>query len=309
MWLVLGCVTSAPQAAPVPVAPVLADPVPTSPPPAPALEPLPAGAFRREIAPGLVVAAYDPPEIHPADYAVAEAGALDGTDQRLFVVTIDLDRYQLRYLSSRDRTRNTERTSADVWADRHDLAVAWNPGMFEPDGRATGYTRDGAFHGQDQVRKGSLYRAWFVVAGTSAAVVDQIPSSGGWSALPETLRTKLDAASFVTQSLPILRDGAPAYPPRKNLWSELCFGADRDGNVVVVFSRWPYEMRELGARIAALDLGIVGLVHGEGGPEATLVVRAPGLEWVWVGSYETGFSDDGNTSAWSLPAILGARPR
>lgn len=313
MWTLFVACGSPPapaEAAP----PAVPAPVPA---PSPVPEPIPAGTFRRELAPGLGIAAYDPPPPPTGlSFSTPDLGALKNADRRLFVVTIDPARYDVRYLSSRDVSLGTERMAADAWAERFDLAVAWNPGMFEPDDAATGYTRGAAFVGQPQVRRNSLYRAWFVVHDRVAAVMDQIPGPGAGegrygpvSALPAAFRAELDTATFATQSLPILRDGAPSYPARENQWSELCFGTDRDGRVVVVFSRWPYEMRELGYRVAGLGLGIEGLVHGEGGPEATLVVRAGGVTWQWVGSYETGFWDDGNHAAWSLPAVLGAARR
>ncbi len=145
-------------------------------------------------------------------------------------------------------------------------------------------------------------------------MLDLVPpaSKGPWAGvelLPDDVRDELGRHDLVVQSLPILRGGAPAYPARENHWSELAFGVDDRGHVLVVFSRYPYEMRELGARIAALGIGARDLVHGEGGPEASLVVRAGGIELVRFGSYETGFWDDSNDRPWPLPGVIGARPR
>lgn len=302
MWLAIAACAAPPPTVAVPAPPPASEPAP---------EPIPTGPFRRELAPGLVVAAYDPPPLPAGSgpFAAPDPGLDD--DRRLFVVTVDLQQHALVYLSTKDDALGAERMPADAWAARYDLQVAFNPGMFEPDDAPTGYTRAGEHPRQPELRRTGMYRGWFV-AGGQAMVLDQRPPSGegrygSFSELPATFRSRIASASFVTQSLPILRDGAPVYPPRGNVWSELCFGADRDGRLVIVFSRWPYEMRELGARVAALGIGVDALVHGEGGPEATLVVRAGGVDWRWVGSYETGFSDGSNTRAWSLPAVLGVR--
>ncbi len=310
----LACGHPPPPPAPDPLPP---EPVPVAlaPPPAPVIEPLPtAGPFRRELAPGLVVAAYDPPEIPDAGYSRPPAEAVATTDRRLFVVTIDPAHYQLRYLSILDDAVTPHHKTAEEWARDYDLHVAFNPGMFEPRYEPTGYTRSGAFVPQPLVRSHRLYRGWFV-AGETVSVVDQVPppassgTYGSYDEVPAEVRARFDAAELVSQSLPVLLGGKAAYPARKNQWSELAYGADRDGRLVVVFSRYPYEMRELGARVAALDLGIDGLVHGEGGPEASLVVRAGGVELITMGSYETGFYDDRNTRQWALPAVVGVRPR
>jgi hypothetical protein len=273
------------------------------------------GPFTEQLAPGLVVSALVPPEIADAAFSRPPLAEVATTDRRLFVVTIDPARFELRYHSVLE-AEGPRAMDAEAWADREGLVVAWNPGMFEPDHRATGYTRAGAFASQASVRRNGLYRSWFVVApgGGPAAVLDQVPPKGqgtygALEELPAPFRERIAGADLVVQSLPILRGGAPAYPPRKNQWSELCYGVDRQGRVVVVFSRYPYEMRELGARLAALGIALDGLLHGEGGPEASLVVRVGGETWARMGSYETGFSGDDNRRLWALPSVLGAAPR
>ena len=317
----LAC-TSAPAEPPAPpesadeVAPE-AEPEPVAAPQPPPPEPLPTeGTFRREVVPGIVVAAYDPPDVPDPGFTKPPADQLTRTDPRLFVVTVDPTLHELTYLSRRDPSLSPTHGSIDAlaWAEQHDLEVVFNPGMFEPDGRATGYTRAGSFVGQEQVRRNGLYRSWFVVDDGVVSMRDIVApkGSGRYAAmdeLPAQTVASLAGAELVSQSLSIVRGGRGVYPPRKNQWSELAYGVDDEGRLVVVFSRFPYEMRELGARIAALDLGIEHLLHGEGGPEASLVVRAGGIEWVQMGSYETGFYGDDNHHLWSLPAVIGVRPK
>ncbi len=281
-------------------------------------EPIPAaGAFFRELAPGLTLAAYDRPVIAGA-FSRPDPAAVADCDPRLFVVTIDPVKYELVYAHGGAPEGDGRLRTGPAWAALLDAHVVFNPGMFEPDGSGTGYSRGTTYTSQSQVRRNALYRGWFVAEpgdGPAAArVIDAVPPKGGgtyapFADLPAGERTALERYGVVLQSLSVMREGKPSYPPRKNQWSELAFGADAQGRAVVVFSRHPYEMRELGALVAALDLGIRDLVHGEGGPEATLAIRVDGLEWLAVGSYETGFYDDSNRVAWGLPAVLAARPR
>jgi hypothetical protein len=261
--------------------------------------------------PGLQVAAYEPAPIADEDFSDPDPAAVRDTDRRLFVVTIDPARYELVYLSKLSSDHGP--LTADEWAKKHSLQVAWNPGMFEPSGQGTGYTRGIGFTSQPEVRRQSLYRAWFV-AQPGAAVLDQVPARGeglygAISEQPAPFVQQLTGHGLVIQSLALMREGRAVYPPRDKQWSELAYGVDDKGRVVIVFSRYPYEMRELGERIEALKLGIVGLLHGEGGPEASLVVRVDGVELIQIGSYETGFFDDSNEHLWPLPAVMGARPR
>jgi hypothetical protein len=277
-------------------------------------EPLPVtGPFVRELAPGLRVAAYEPPPVPDEDFSDPDPEAVRDTDRRLFVVTIDPARYELVYLSKLDPALQTGSLSADEWAKRHALQVAWNPGMFEPGGAGTGYTRSPALTSQPKVRRNGMYRAWFV-AEPGAAVLDQVPVRGeglygALSEQPAAFVQQLSGYGLVSQSLALMREGRAVYPSRDKQWSELAYGVDDQGRAVIVFSRYPYEMRELGRRLEALKLGIVGLLHGEGGPEASLVVRVDGVELLRAGSYETGFFDDSNQRLWPLPAVMGARPR
>jgi hypothetical protein len=319
VWLLLACGPS-PTVAPfvVPAAEPAA-PAPAPPPAPPPPRTVPAGAFTLEVEPGLTLAAYDPPEIADGGYSKPDVTTLGDTDRRLFVVTVDPAAFEVVYLSARDPAVGAGPAVGAAWARTNDLAVAWNPGMFEPDGRATGYTRAGAFVGQEQVRRNRQYSAWFVGEPVrdglpAAATLAQAPPQGSGSYapvgdLPAAFADQLAGYGFVSQSLAIVEDGKVVYPARKNQWSELAFGTDDHARIVVVFSRWPYEMRELGARVQALGLGVVSLMHGEGGPEATLVVRIDGVDWVQCGSYETGFWDGSNLQAWPIPAVMGVRAR
>lgn len=305
------------EPAPAPMVPAVAE-VP-APEPAPATpEPIPAeGAFLRELAPGLTLAAYARPVI-AGEFSKADPAAVAGCDPRIFVVTIDPARYELVYAHGSAPEGDGHLRTGPAWGALLDAHVVFNPGMFEPDGSGTGYSRGASYTSQPKVRRNAMYRGWFVAGPADgpaeARVLDIVPPKGSGTYaplddLPVDARTALGGYGVVLQSLSILRDGAASYPPRRNQWSELAFGADARGRTVVVFSRFPYEMRELGALVGALDLGIRDLVHGEGGPEATLAIRVDGLEWLAVGSYETGFYDDSNRVAWGLPAVLAARPR
>lgn len=257
---------------------------------------------KHELAPGLTLYRLPPPPIPDAGYSEPVAAGLSpGLDPAITVLIIDPARYELVYLSVLDDSVDQRLGATAVdWVEQQGLVAAWNPGMFEPGYKATGYTRTGDFTSQPKVKKHSMYDSFFVAG----------PRKEGLPAA-DVLHDAdhLDDWDLVAQSLTILRDGRPAYPPRTKQWSELAFGTDDEGHIVVAFSRYPYEMREFGARVAALDLGIQQLVHGEGGPEASLVLRTEEVQLQYMGSYETGFYDDSNGRLWSLPNIMGVRAR
>jgi len=62
-------------------------------------------------------------------------------------------------------------------------------------------------------------------------------------------------------------------------------------------------------RLLALPLDIVSAMHVEGGPEASLSIRAPGVRLDLAGSFETAFREnDGNAEQWALPNVIGVLP-
>jgi len=271
------------------------------------------GPFRLDLEPGIAFAAHEAPDPRP-DVALAPADALGSTDRRLFVLTIDPARYEVVLASVRDPANDGSARTAEAWARDLNLSVAWNPGMFEPDGASTGYTRTPAFTSQERVRRAPLYSSFFVASDHKIDVLHERPPTSpdayvDLDALSPAFVARLRAHTFVAQSLTVLRDGRAAYPATGKQWSELAYGVDDRGHLAVVFTRYPYELRDFGQRLEGLGIGLRHLIHGEGGPEATLVVRAGGVNFVGVGSYETGFWGAGNDDAWRLPAVMGVRPR
>jgi hypothetical protein len=67
-------------------------------------------------------------------------------------------------------------------------------------------------------------------------------------------------------------------------------------------------MAALSKLLLGLPLGILRAMHLEGGPEASLTIRAGGVRLHLAGSYETRFNEnDKNRTQWRLPNVLGVR--
>ena len=78
---------------------------------------------------------------------------------------------------------------------------------------------------------------------------------------------------------------------------------------MLVHVRAPFTMKALSASLARPALGLNGAIFVEGGPEASLVVRADhSLDL--IGSYEDAFNPhDDNYRFWDLPNVLGVVAR
>ena len=106
----------------------------------------------------------------------------------------------------------------------------------------------------------------------------------------------------------IAAPGRNKWTRNDRAWSEAALAMDRGGRVLIVFAREPHQMVDFNARILA-QLDVVSAQHLEGGPEASLSIRAPQLRLDRAGSFETGFFDDSNTEQWPLPNVIVLRAR
>lgn len=100
-------------------------------------------------------------------------------------------------------------------------------------------------------------------------------------------------------------DGSVVWAPDTRQWSSAIIGMDKEGRLLFLHTRAPYSMHDLAEQLRASPLGLTRLHYTEGGPEASLYVRGPGVEVRRFGSYETGFvENDDNAAEWDLPNVV-----
>jgi hypothetical protein len=197
------------------------------------------------------------------------------------------------------------RTAAEWCRDRH-LAVAINLGMYRDDK----LTNVGHAHTRAHANNpawSSDYKSALAFEparkGVPGALLVDLDAPGG--------KDRLTAYGAVVQNLRLIRaPGKSVWSKQDRRWSESAVAMDRQGRVLFVFTRRPYAMPDLNARLLALPLGITTAMHVEGGPEASLSIHAGGVDVDLNGSYETGFSEnDGETTQWPIPNVLGVARR
>jgi hypothetical protein len=75
---------------------------------------------------------------------------------------------------------------------------------------------------------------------------------------------------------------------------------------VFLFCRAPYTMWDFNHLLLRLPLKIERAMHVEGGPEASLSIRAAALSLDLNGAYETGFREiDDEAGQWPIPNVIG----
>jgi len=229
-------------------------------------------------------------------------------DGLLHVVRIDPSRAELRALvaSAGDGKSRT----AQGWLKEGGLAVAINAGMYQSDGRSNvGYFRSGAH--QNNARW-NAYRSAFAFGprrgGIPAAVLVDLdpPDSGRSAAAQAALDRDYDT---VIQNLRLIKGTASGvWSPGAKRWSEAAIAEDDRGHILFLFARTPLSMSDWIERVLALPLHVARAMHVEGGPLASLSIRAGDLSLDLAGSFESGFSPyDRNARQAPIPNVIGVR--
>ncbi|UCF67161.1 MAG: phosphodiester glycosidase family protein [Acidobacteriota bacterium] len=218
----------------------------------------------------------------------------------LHVVRIDPAHVELRALMASQL--DGKRRTAGQWCDEFGLKAAINMGMYQADYRSNvGYARSG-----DHVNNGhwaSKYKSaiGFRPQHEGLAPARMVDLDG------DADKQALDGYATVIQNLRLIRaPGRNVWSQQDKRWSEAAIATDAEGRVLLLFIREPFSMWELNHRLLALPLGIVRAMHVEGGPEASLSIRAGSLRLDLAGSFETGFlEDETNLGQWALPNVIG----
>jgi hypothetical protein len=244
-------------------------------------------APRRELAPGLVV-------------EKVAAGAASGC---VTLARIDPARYRMVV---RTAAHDGGPRPVPQWAADFHLAAVTNSSMFQDDRRSIGMlaTSDAVNNGGDNPKLGG-FLFFDPVNDKDPPVLMTGRTCSGFDLA--ALRKRYRG---VVQNYRMLEcDGAAIPWADPKIFSAAVLAVDRDGWVVMAHSRAPLRMSDLARLLAAPSLRLTQALYLEGGPEASLYVKAGGAEVAEVGSFETGFHDDTNRVFWDIPNVIGFEAR
>lgn len=221
-------------------------------------------------------------------------------DSVVTVVRVDPARYEFRLLSAKLLGLSHNPTAVE-WVERHGVLGAINAGMFQGDHRtAVAYMRDGEkINNRRWSRDNAVFAAGARRSGLPPVQIldrtcQDVPAlAEGYRVLVQNIRM-IDCA------------GRNVWAHQARKWSTACVGTDGQGRVLLIHVRSPYATHDLVEALLALPLGLRRLMYVEGGPEASLYVKAGGRVVVSeVGSFETGFREaDDNRVFWPLPNVI-----
>lgn len=195
--------------------------------------------------------------------------------------------------------------TAKKWCETQDLIAAMNAGMYQADHATNlGFMRIGEFVNQSRINNDKLFIAFGALEAElpPAHVIDK--DCHDWESL-------IANYEFVTQSIRMMDcDGKNRWSRQEKYWSVAAAGVDDQGRLLMIHSRSPWAMHDFVEMVSDLNLGLLGLIYLEGGPEASLYVNGFTEKHSLIGSYETGFFEsDDNDRFWPIPNVIGVRLR
>jgi len=218
------------------------------------------------------------------------------------VVRIDPVKAKLKLFLASEHGKMSR--TATQWCKEFNLVAAINAGMYHKDLITNvGYLRN-RLHIQNK-RWNSKYKSALAFdpkrRGISPAILIDLDD-------PDAMK-KLSEYNAVVQNLRLVKgNGINVWAKQNKQWSEAAVGIDADGRVFFLFCRSPLAMRDFNEVIKLLGLGVIRMMHVEGGPLASLSIKSPNITLDLAGSYETIIKEDStNKEQWPIPNVIGVQ--
>lgn len=228
-------------------------------------------------------------------------------ESKITIVRLDPIRWEL-VVQGIGWTDGSTLQTAKEWCDLGNLSIAVNAGMFASD-----YSTHVGYFQANGVENNVHISNYMSVAAFGPRIGSEAPIFCIYDLdMPNvSIRDLVESYENVIQNLRLIKKPREnRWPRQSKIWSEAALGEDEFGRVLFIFCRSPYSMHDLNEELIGLGIGIVAAQHLEGGPEAQMYFSMNGVQQELFGSYETDFfENDGNTRAWPVPIVLGARPR
>lgn len=189
------------------------------------------------------------------------------------------------------------------WAADYNLLGAINASMYLPDNTSTGYMRFGEHVNNPRIveRFGAFFVASPKKAGIPRAMIMD-KSAPNW-------REALKDYNLVVQNYRMINDERRIlWSPGGPLYSISAVAQDGKGKILFLHSRKPVEAYSFAQQLLHLPLDIRTVMYVEGGAQAGMLVRSPGINRDLGAPHPPSFLVTGNLKA-ALPNILGVMER
>jgi len=250
-----------------------------------------AGSWR-ELEPGLELGFFVSPQKSPIG------------DSTVRVLRIDPERFEFRLLNA-SAPGQGEALTARRWCERNHLVAAINASMYQIDHRTSVSLMKTRHHtNNSRLSKDNTILAF-----------DRLESGVPLVKLIDRQCDDLDTwkgkYGTLVQSIRMIScKGRNVWSQQPRIWSTAAIATDESGQVLFIHVQSPYSTHDLINVLRKLPLAVDRAMYVEGGPEAQLYIKSGKEEHEFVGSFETGFSEDNAISVvWPIPNIVGIERR
>jgi len=224
----------------------------------------------------------------------------------IIIIKIDPNLYNINLFSSKQYGHNN--LTVEEWSKKHELIIVVNAGMFQTDNLSNvGHMKQFDYINNSNINHYQSIAAFNPKDPTKDKFkIFDIEKNNGYLNR-DYINKIIDEYESVIQNLRLIKRSAEnRWPQQLKKWSEVALGEDSSGNILLIFSRFPYSMHDLNKILINLPINIECAQHLEGGPEASLYLKYKNLELKFVGSYETSFMENNNNiDFWKIPNIIG----
>ena len=212
-------------------------------------------------------------------------------DDNIWVFKIDQNQYRFKVVGS-----NTKTKTLPKWA-KHSTGGT-NLNMFVPGFIPKGFTK---LEGKIIQPKSAKYNAFMVWDEDTLMIMDRTIHSSqdilAWPNISQNIRMIIPVGE------------RNRWKELTKIWSVSTLAIDKEGNILLIHTRSPYNMREFCDILLDTELGIQYMVYLEGGPESSIAIFGdftnPMTKHMRMGSYETDFNEnDDNMVFWNIPWAL-----
>lgn len=218
------------------------------------------------------------------------------------IVKIDPQKYTLKLLCASEQGEPEGGITVPKWVKKYKLLGAVNAGMYQTDFMSNvGYMQNYSHLNNKHISSKYQSFALFNPKSTTTPPFKMIDSD------LKDIKKEMKKYNTVIQNLRLIRaPGTNRWGQQAKKWSEVALGIDREGNMLWIFSRYPYTMHDFNKHLLSFNIGIVAAHHLEGGPEASLYLNHKGVQIAEAGSYETSFNENDDKSGyWAVPNVIG----
>lgn len=194
--------------------------------------------------------------------------------------------------------------TAEEWSDQKGYVAVINAGMFDINHKNLGFMMNFDVSYNSKLNKDNAILALNPKDNTvpTAQIIDL--KHQDWDVLK-------DKYYSFTQSIRMVDiNGYNKWTLHELKWSTSAVAIDKDGNLLFIHSRSPYQVHVFINILLESPFNIKNMMYLEGGPEASLFVNYNGTIVRKVGSYETNFNEnDNNNQFWVIPNIIGVKQK